>query len=66
MGARISTVSSDAPNTNRVGNTQMTFSIDRKAKYRKQHEKELEKHRDERKRVIRPIKSLHLKKYIPK
>lgn len=50
----------------RIGNTQMSFNTDPKAKYLKQRERELKKHREERKRVIRPIKSLHLKKYIPK
>lgn len=44
----------------------MSFSIDPKAKYQKQRERDMKKHREERRNVIRPIKSLHLKKYVPK
>lgn len=53
------------PNS-RLGSTEMSFTIEKKSKQNKQHEKDLKKHREERKRVIRPIKSLHLKKYVPK
>lgn len=53
------------PNS-RLGSTEMSFTIGKKSKQNKQHEKDLKKHREERKRVIRPIKSLHLKKYVPK
>lgn len=57
----------DQPATsNRMGSTQMAFTIEKKSKYNKQRENDLKKHREERKRVIRPIKSLHLKKYVPK
>lgn len=66
LGDRLTVTAGSDTTTNRIGNTQMSFSIDRKAKYRKQQEKDLAKHRDERKRVVRPIKSLHLKKYVPK
>lgn len=67
LGDRLSkAVESDVTSNTRIGNTQITFSIDRKAKYQKQRDKEMKKHRDERKRVIRPIKSLHLKKYVSK
>lgn len=52
--------------TGRLGNQQMTFSTDSKAKYTKQRDRELKKHRDERKNFIRPIKSLGLKKYVPR
>lgn len=51
---------------NRLGSTQMSFTIEKKSKYNKQHENDLKRHREERKNVIRPIKSLHLKKYVPK
>lgn len=51
---------------NRLGSTQMTFTIEKKSKFNKQRENDLKRHREERKSVIRPIKSLHLKKYIPK
>lgn len=50
----------------RMGNLEMAFSKDPKAKNVKQRERELQQHREERKQVIRPIKSLHLKKYVPK
>lgn len=44
----------------------MTFSTAPKAKIFKQKEKDLKEHREERKGVIRPIKSLRLSKYIQK
>lgn len=67
MGQRIAAVKSDASvPTGRLGNLQMTYSTEKKAKYLKQHERDLKKHREERQKVIRPIKSLHLKKYVPK
>lgn len=56
----------DAVPSGRLGNQQMTFSTDPKAKYMKQRERELKKHREERKNFIRPIKSLRLKKYVPR
>lgn len=52
--------------SNRLGSTQMAFTIEKKSKHNKQREYDLKKHRDERKSVIRPIKSLHLKKYVAK
>ena len=68
MGDRLQNSSgTDQPvNSNRMGSTQMAFTIEKKSKYNKQRENDLKKHREERKRVIRPIKSLHLKKYVPK
>lgn len=67
LGQRIAATKSDeSVSTGRLGNLQMTFSTEKKAKYLKQHEKELKKHRDERQKLIRPIKSLHLKKYVAK
>lgn len=50
----------------RLGSTQMSFTIEKKSKSNRQRDADLKKHREERKRVIRPIKSLHLKKYVPK
>lgn len=44
----------------------MSFDINPRAKHLKQRDKELKIHREERKKVIRPIKSLHLKKYVEK
>lgn len=68
LGDRLQNTSGiDQPvNSNRLKSTQMAFTIEKKSKYNKQRENDLKKHREERKSVIRPIKSLHLKKYIPK
>lgn len=66
LGARLATTSDADHTLARIGNTQMSFNLDPKAKHLKQRDKELKKHREERKRVIRPIKSLHLKKYVAK
>lgn len=57
---------SNAPTTGRLGNLQMSFNTAPKAKMFKQREKDMKLHREERKGVIRPIKSLRLKKYIPR
>lgn len=66
LGDRLESTSHIEQTSNRLGNTQMSFNFDPKAKHLKQREKDLRKHREERKRVIRPIKSLHLKKYVAK
>lgn len=68
LGDRLQNSSgTDQPVTsNRLGSTSMAFTIEKKSKYNKQRESDLKKHREERKSVIRPIKSLHLKKYVPK
>lgn len=67
MGNRLeSSGESEQSTNNRLGSTQMAFNLEKKSKYNKQREYDLKKHRDERKSVIRPIKSLHLKKYVAK
>lgn len=66
LGQRVATTSNHEASTGRLGNLQMTFSTAPKAKHLKQRDKDLKKHRDERQKVIRPIKSLGLKKYVPK
>lgn len=67
LGDRLKNSSDQSEMTNsRVGSTQMSFNIEKKSKYNKQRDHDLKKHREERKRVIRPIKSLHLKKYVPR
>lgn len=48
------------------GNRQMTFSTQKVPKDIRQREMEMRKHREDRKRVIRPTTSLRLKKYIPR
>lgn len=48
------------------GNRQMTFSVERKSKDIKKRSIEMRQHREERKRLIRPITGLGLKKYIEK
>lgn len=48
------------------GNRQMTFSTKPVEKDARQREVQLRKHREERKRVIRPTTSLRLKKYVSK
>lgn len=59
-------IESSEPKIGRVGNLQMHFSTAPKAKIFKQKEKDLKQHREERKGLIRPIKSLRLKKYVSK
>lgn len=49
-----------------LGNRQMTFSTKPVEKDARQREAQLRKHREDRKRFIRPTTSLRLKKYIPK
>lgn len=48
------------------GNRQITFSTGKKTKDLAQREAQLKRHREERKKHIRPTTSLRLKKYIPK
>lgn len=48
------------------GNRQMSFKTGKIAKDARQREIQLRKHREERKKVIRPTTSLRLKKYIQK
>lgn len=48
------------------GNRQMSFSTKPEAKDARQQEFQARKHREERKRVIRPVTSLRLKKYVSK
>ncbi|SPP82478.1 blast:Nucleolar protein 10 [Drosophila guanche] len=48
-----------------LGNRQMTFEVNKQKKtqyHAKKREAELKKHRDERRSIVRPIKSLRLKK----
>lgn len=66
LGQRVTESSSDTTSKAHLGNLQMKFSTAPKAKVFKQRENELKKHREERKTVIRSIKSLGLKKYVPK
>lgn len=48
------------------GNRQMSFSTKPIPKDARKREVDMRKHREDRKRVIRPITSLRLKKYIPR
>lgn len=48
------------------GNRQMSFSTKKVSKDIRQREVDMRKHREDRKRVIRPTTSLRLKKYIPR
>lgn len=48
------------------GNRQMSFSTKKVPKDIRQREVEMRKHREDRKRLIRPTTSLRLKKYIPR
>lgn len=67
MGDRLKNTSEqEQTGSGRLGSTQMSFTIEKKSKSNRQRDTDLKKHREERKRVIRPIKSLHLKKYVPK
>lgn len=67
LGDRLKNTSNeDQTRNNRLGSTQMAFTIEKKSKYNKQRDNDTKKHREELKNVIRPVKSLHLKKYIPK
>lgn len=67
LGDRLKNVIDQDQESNvRLGSTQMSFTIGKKVKHNKQRDIDLKKHREERKNVIRPIKSLHLKKYVPK
>lgn len=67
MGDRLRNTSEyEQAGSTRLGSTQMSFTIEKKSKSNRQRDTDLRKHREERKRVIRPIKSLHLKKYVPK
>lgn len=66
LGARLASTSHIDQTNARIGNTTMSFDFNPKAKHLKQRDKELKKHREERKQVIRSIKGLPLKKYIAK
>lgn len=67
MGDRLKNTSEhEQTGGTRLGSTQMSFNIEKKSKSNRQRDTDLKKHREERKSVIRPIKSLHLKKYVPK
>lgn len=67
LGARVSKISDlDVKNIGASGNRQMTFSTERPSKENRKRLLEMKRHREERKKVIRPITSLRLKKYIPK
>lgn len=48
------------------GNRQMSFSTKKVPKDIRQRETDMRKHREDRKRVIRPTTSLRLKKYVPR
>lgn len=64
----MSTLEGQVTNVGRsLGNRQMTFEINKKEDKKSQHlakkrEAEMKKHRDERRGIVRPIKSLKLKK----
>lgn len=64
----MSTIEGQVTNVGRsLGNRQMTFEINKKEDKKSQHlakkrEAEMKKHRDERRGIVRPIKSLKLKK----
>lgn len=67
MGDRLrNTGEPEQTGSGRLGSTQMSFTLEKKSKSNRQRDTDLKKHREERKRVIRPIKSLHLKKYVAK
>lgn len=52
--------------TGGFGNRQMSFSTKRVPKDIRQREVDMRKHREDRKRIIRPTTSLRLKKYVPR
>lgn len=49
-----------------IGNKQMTFNMGSTSKDNKKREREMKKHREDRKKLIRNVTSLRLKKIITK